>query len=412
MSDSCSPSAWSARWPLLAAIAAVCIGTVYGFAFFTPVVEGGRNQMSLLFGAMFWISVLVGILMLTMITRLFDAGWAPIIRRSWEFLLPALPIVILLGVAPLALNPSARHAVWEWTSATDHAIHAKSWFLNEPFFLGRIGFYVIVFGGLAWALRHWSFRQDGDRTAGHTHKLHAISAAGVPVAALTLTFLAFDCLMALSYHWFSTMYGVWFFTLSIRMALSVTVILTHVLSTHGWLKGMLNQAHRHVLGCLMLAFTVFWAYISFSQYFIIYNANIPEETFWYNIREIDAVTGEKSQWWWVSMFMVFGFFLLPFILLLFYRTKIIASRIVAVAGLIFVGGLVDLWWNAIPRKIHDQSEVGFHVNEFLVPQLGLDLLAVVGFGALVFAIFLRTARNAECIPIHDPRISESLEYHE
>lgn len=412
MSDSRSPSAWSARWPLFAGIAAACLAVVYYFAFATPVVEGARNQMSLLYGAMFWASVLVGVLMLTMITRLFDAGWAPIIRRSWEFLLPALPVVLLLGVAPLAFTPSLRHAVWEWTVASDHAAHAKSWFLNEPFFLGRVAFYIVALGGLAWALRRWSFRQDTDRTAGHTDTLHAVSAAGVPVAALTLTFLAFDCLMALSYHWFSTMYGVWFFALSIRLALAVTVILTHLLSTRGWLGGLLNQAHRHVLGCLMLAFTVFWAYISFSQYFIIYNANIPEETFWYNIREIDAVTGAKNQWWWVSMFMVFGFFLLPFVALLFYRTKIVASRLVAVASLILVGGLADLWFNAIPRKLHDASEVGFHVNEFLVPQLALDLLAVAGFGALVIAIFLRTARTAECIPIHDPRIRESIDYHE
>ena len=124
------------------------------------------------------------------------------------------------------------------------------------------------------------------------------------------------------------------------------------------------------------------------------------------------MTGAKTQWWWVSMFMVFGFFLLPFVALLFYRTKIVASRLVAVASLILVGGLADLWFNAIPRKLHDASEVGFHVNEFLVPQLALDLLAVAGFGALVIAIFLRTARTAECIPIHDPRIRESIDYHE
>jgi hypothetical protein len=412
MSDPRSPSAWSARWPLFAGLGAACLAVVYYFALGTPIEAGARNQLSLLYGAMFWISVLVGILMLTMLTRLFDAGWAPIIRRSWEFLLPALPLLILLGIAPLAFTPSLRHAVWEWTTAADHAAHAKSWFLNEPFFLGRIAFYLVAFAALTWALRRSSFRQDTDRTAGHTDTLHAVSAAGVPVAALTLTFLAFDCLMALSYHWFSTMYGVWFFSLSIRLALAVTVILTHVLATRGWLGGLLNQAHRHVLGCLMLAFTVFWAYISFSQYFIIYNANIPEETFWYNIREVDAATGAKNQWWWVSMFMVFGFFLLPFITLLFYRTKIVASRLVAVASLILVGGLADLWFNAIPRKIHDASAVGYHVPAFLVPQLGLDLLAVLGFGALVTAVFLRSAGTAECIPIHDPRIRESIDYHE
>jgi hypothetical protein len=219
--------------------------------------------------------------------------------------------------------------------------------------------------------------------------------------------------MALSYHWFSTMYGVWFFALSIRLALAVTVILTYKLSHGGWLDGLLNQAHRHVLGCLMLAFTVFWAYISFSQYFLIYTANIPEETFWYNIREIDAATGLKSEWWNVSMYLIFGFFLLPFLCLLFYRTKIVAGRLLAVAWLILVGGLVDLWFNALPRQVHDASKPeGFVVTPFLTPSLALDLVAILGFGGIVFALFLRGAAKQETIPVHDPRILESIHYHE
>ncbi|MFM7209954.1 MAG: hypothetical protein ACKOY8_09070 [Verrucomicrobiota bacterium] len=228
-----------------------------------------------------------------------------------------------------------------------------------------------------------------------------------------LTMLAFDCLMALSYHWFSTMYGVWFFALSIRLALAVTVLVTHFLSRGGWLDGILNQAHRHVLGCLCLAFTVFWAYISFSQYFLIYTANIPEETFWYNIRELDPVTGAKNQWWGVSMYLIFGFFVLPFLALLFYRTKIVAGRLATVAALILVGGLMDLWFNAVPRQITTQgTPEGFTVTPFLTSGLTLDLLAVVGFGALVAGIFLRGASRHETIPVHDPRILESIHYHE
>jgi hypothetical protein len=362
--------------------------------------------------------------MLTMITRVFDAGWAPVIRRTWELALPALPIVLLLSVVPMALIPKFRHLLWEWTNAehllpSGHAVghdpilQAKSWFLNESFFLARIAYYVVFFAVLVWALRRGSFAQDTDRTAGHTHRLHAISAAGIPLAAVSLTMLAFDCLMALSYHWFSTMYGVWFFALSIRLALAFTVIATYRLSNGGWLDGILNQAHRHVLGCLMLAFTVFWAYISFSQYFLIYTANIPEETYWYNIREFDPVTGAKNQWWGVSMYLIFGFFLLPFLSLLFYRTKIVAGRLLAVASIIFVGGLVDLWFNAVPRQINAAgAPEGFVVSPFLTAYLAVDVLAVLGFGALVVAVLLRAAGRHETIPVHDPRILESINYHE
>jgi hypothetical protein len=161
----------------------------------------------------------------------FDAGWAPIIRRSWEFMISALPVVLLLGVVPLAFVPDFRHLLWEWTDVShvlpsghevghDPILKAKSWFLNENFFLIRIFAYVVFFGVITWVLRNFSFKQDKDRSAKYTHTLHAVSAAGIPLSAVLLTMLAFDCLMALSYHWFSTMYGVWFFALSIRLALA------------------------------------------------------------------------------------------------------------------------------------------------------------------------------------------------
>jgi len=426
MSNS-SPHALTAHWKKFLAVGVVALAIVWFSACQGAGNHDYRQGLSVLVGSLFWISILIGMLMLTMITRVFDAGWAPLIRRNWEHLIIALPILLIIGVAPLAFNSTFRHLLWEWTDAThmlpsghavgaDPILQAKSWFLNENFFLARIALYVAIFGTLAVLLRRWSFAQDTDRTAGHTHRLHAVSAVGIPLGAITLTMLAFDCLMALSYHWFSTMYGVWFFALSIRLALAVTVILTYKLSNGGWLDGLLNQAHRHVLGCLMLAFTVFWAYISFSQYFLIYTANIPEETFWYNIREIDAATGFKSQWWGVSMFMIFGFFFLPFLSLLPYRTKIVPGRLLTVAWIIVAGALADLWFNALPRQM-TQTDLtnypeGFSVAPFLTSALFLDLLAIIGFGAVVIAIFLRSASRNEAIPVHDPRILESINYHE
>lgn len=421
------PHALTDHWKKFLVAGVVALAVVWCFAF-NGVSHGDYRQgLSVLVGAMFWISILIGMLMLTMITRVFDAGWAPLIRRNWEHMLIALPILIIIGIAPLAFIPASRHLLWEWTNAAhvlpsghtvgaDPILQAKSWFLNENFFLARIALYTVIFGVLAVLLRRWSFAQDTDRTARHTHRLHAVSAVGIPLSAITLTMLAFDFLMALSYHWFSTMYGVWFFALSIRLALAATVILTYKLSNGGWLDGLLNQAHRHVLGCLMLAFTVFWAYISFSQYFLIYTANIPEETFWYNIREIDAVTGLKSEWWGVSMYMIFGFFFLPFLSLLPYRTKIVPGRLLTVAWIIVAGALADLWFNALPRQITQAGLTkfpeGFSVAPFLTSSLFLDLLAIIGFGAVVIAIFLWGASKNETIPVHDPRILESINYHE
>jgi hypothetical protein len=422
MSD--SSSNLTSKWTTILGLGVIALVAAWALAFLGLGQHDHRPALSVLLGCLFWTSLLIGMLMLTMITRVFDAGWAPVIRRNWEFMIGALPVVLLLGVVPLAFLPDFRHLLWEWTDVKhilpsghevghDPILQAKSWFLNEKFFLVRISLYVVFFSVLTWAMRTWSFKQDTDRTASHTHTLHAFSAAGIPLGAVALTMLAFDCLMALSYHWFSTMYGVWFFSLSIRLALAATVILTYRLSNGGWLDGILNQAHRHVLGCLMLAFTVFWAYISFSQYFLIYTANIPEETYWYNIREFNPVTGLKSDWWGVSMYLIFGFFLLPFLALLFYRSKIVPGRLLTIAVIIFIGGIVDLLFNAVPRQILDKTAPeGFTVSPFLCGGLATDLLAIAGFGAIVIGLFLRSATKAETIPVHDPRILESINYHE
>jgi hypothetical protein len=113
------------------------------------------------------------------------------------------------------------------------------------------------------------------------------------------------------------------------------------------------------------------------------------------------------------MYLIFGFFFLPFLTLLFYRTKIVAGRLLAVAWVILVGGIVDLWFNAIPRQVYEKSAPeGFVVTPFLTSSLFLDLLAIVGFGGIVFALFLRGAARQETIPVHDPRILESINYHE
>ena len=175
--------------------------------------------------------------------------------------------------------------------------------------------------------------QDTDGDPKWSHMGMKISAAGIPAAAALLRFGAFDLFMSLEYQWFSTMYGVWYFASGMRSALAVTIIACFYLSSKNRpLNGLYKQAHQYDLACLSLAFTVFWAYISFSQYFLIYSANIPEETFWYVIREINPNTGEQSGWFWVSMGLIFGYFFFPFLYLLFYHNKINGPRLIFIVS--------------------------------------------------------------------------------
>lgn len=393
-----------------------------------------RPMYSLLIGSMFWFSVLIGMLFMIMMTRIFDANWAPIIRRQWEHFVGALPFVLLLGVCPL-LHPEVRKTVWEWMNPEamlpnghlvghDSVLAAKSWYLNEGFFWGRIGFYFLLLTVVPYAFRYLSYKQDKDPHFKYTDRAHSISVGTMLFVALGVTALAIEFSMSLSYHWFSTMYGVWFFTVCIRAALAVTVLICAKLACDGWLKGLYNRAHMHVLGSMMLAFTVFWAYISFSQYFIIYNANIPEETFWYNMREFvpHTLAGvqhladapyAKNQWWWVSMGTLFGYFFLPFFALLPYKTKVVPKLLCATAVWSLLGGLLDLYFNIVPRQIVTAgAPENYLVNPFLDTNMIFDASAIIGLGGVVMFVFLHSASKQQPIPIHDPRVLDSVNYHE
>ena len=242
-----------------------------------------------------------------------------------------------------------------------------------------------------------------------------ISAVGIPATALALTFGAFDLFMSLEYQWFSTMYGVWFFASGMRSALAVTILGCLYLRNSGALKGTYKQAHQYDLACLSLAFTVFWAYISFSQYFLIYSANIPEETFWYNIREINPNTGETSAWFWVSMGLIFGHFFFPFLYLLFYKNKINGPRIVFIALWILSFHLLDLYWNIIPgREIVPGAYVGYEARPVIGMHLFWGIASLIGVGCLCVRAVLKSLNSnvAEIIPVRDPRILDSINHHE
>lgn len=384
----------------------------------------GRVGQSWLIGFGFWMAMLVGMLFLTQLTYLFDAGWATLVRRQWENAFAALPWMALclvpVVILPFVLGHSG--AIWKWmdpsyelpgihhvTVEHDVLYTAKQAYLNVPFFIARLIGYFAVFCGLGYFLRKFSIQNDTNPTPNNYRACRKLSALGIFLTAFATTFMAFDLFMSLAYHWFSTMYGVWFFAAAMRAGLAGTVILCNFAACKGWLQGFYNKNHNYFLGCLCLAFTVFWAYISFSQYFLIYNANIPEETFWFNIRELN-VDGTKSTWWWVSMGLIFGHFLIPFIALLWYKTKVIPKRLIGICSWILLFTLLDMFWNILPKQKSADNVLGYDVVQF-IPN-GWDIAAIVGMGGIVIWATLRSAAKNQPIPLNDPRIKESLHAHQ
>lgn len=382
-----------------------------------------RLVMSWLLGYAAWFSMGIGILMLVMLFYVFGAGWPIIIRRQLEHALAAFPYLALLFI-PLLIIAWFHHknpgVLWVWinphailpsgeTVAQDVLYQSKAAYLNLPFFTARVVFYLLALCTLSYFLRKSSFKMDTDPQEKWYTMGVKVSAGGIPVLGLTLTFAAFDFFMSISYHWFSTMYGVWFFATSMRAGLAATLIICALMAKKaGPIHGMYNPYHRYQIACLCLAFTVFWAYIAFSQYFLIYNANVPEETFWYNMREL-LDNGQHSSWWWVGLSLVFGYFLLPFLYLLFYNNKLSDIRVIPLALWVLAFHIVDLYYNIVPNQIPADNALGYTVTQFSI--IVYDIAAYVGIGGICIWAFLKSMPKAEPIPIHDRFIKESLHWH-
>lgn len=378
-----------------------------------------RNvAFSYLIGVSYWTAIAIGMLMMIMIHHIFDASWSVVIRRQWEHGLASFKWLLVLFLPLLIVTIVKPGAVWPWTDL-NHVIHGTETVGQDPLYLKKsaflsvktlfgatVGFY-LIWWWLSARLRKASFTQDSDGDPKWTLMNRVTSAAGIPLTALTLTAAAIYWIKSLEYHWFSTMYGVWFFANCVRGALCIGIVIMVWLHRRGEYRGVLNSNHYHSIGQLMLAFVVFWAYVTFSQYFLIWNANVPEETFWYNIREMNQ-DGHTNQWWWVGLAILFGHFVIPFLFLLSYRYKVTPVIIRRIAYGVLATILLDLCYNVLPalRDGHDNPQ------PFLSLRLFWVATSVVGVGGVCVWAYLRSFSTAKLIPIRDPRIGESLTHHE
>lgn len=401
--------------PAPAAGPALMVGLAASAVTWLAAVVSGLHQVATawLVGLVFWTAMAIGMLLLILIHHIFDAMWSTVLRRQFEHAVAAFKWLALLFV-PLILASwlGARDIVWPWMNphhvlpngevvGTDMDWAKKAGFLN----LRAFTVWTVIFYGvwiwLAGRVRHASFSQDADGDPKWTLKNRWTAGLGIPLVGLSLTFAAIYWVKSLEYHWYSTMYGVWFFANCMRGAYSLGVLIMCWLLARGDYKGVIHSNHWHSIGQMMLAFTVFWGYVTFSQYFLIWNADVPEETFWYNIREY-------GDWWWIGMVLVFCHFLLPFLWLLSYRYKVTPHIIRRIAIWILSVIFIDMCWNILPAV----KDAAGHPIPFFSPELLWSVTATVGVGGICLWAYLRSFATAKLIPIRDPRIEESLVHHE
>ena len=355
--------------------------------------SGGVDFLfSYLVAFMFILSIGAGSLFLVIVHHLFDAGWSVPIRRTCENLSYSVFSILPVLFIPLAIGAKK---IYPWMSNNphaDHALHSK-----QPLFT-MAGFYIVSIICMAtwWflsnRLRHWSLKQDETGSAECTHKMRFLSYTGIFLFAFTLTFGAIMWMKALQHQWFSTMYGVHYFAGSVWLTLATVYVITMILDRQRVLSKVLHEHQYYFLGTLMFAFTVFYAYVTFSQYFIIWNANMPEETFYYVVRE-------KGTWFFVSLVIIFGHFFLPFLALLRIDIKSNFGLMVPIAIWVWLMHFVDMTWNVMPVRFTE----GFPI---LWGAIALGLVAFMA--GLLAMVFLKKFNSTPPFPIKDPRLIEAM----
>ncbi|HTN03156.1 quinol:cytochrome C oxidoreductase [Planctellipticum variicoloris] len=367
------------------------------------VVSGGMLRVTLayLLSLLFFLSLSLGGLFFVMIHHLTRSGWSVVVRRLAEFIACGVaPLgVLFLPIVVAVLMGSSIPFIWNDAQlvAGDPLLAGKASYLNAPFFAIRCVGYFAIWLLLSRRLLGMSLLQDGSGDPALTNKLEGLSAPGLILFALTITFAAFDWIMSLDPHWFSTIYGVYYFSGSVMSFMAVLGILSVGLQRQGLLRDAITVEHLHDIGKLMFGFMCFWAYVAMSQYLLIWYANIPEETVWFKARQ-------EHGWQYVSLILILGHFAIPFVGFVSRYAKRNASTLVFWSALLLVMQWVDLYWLIYPNFIDK--------GQFQSPPIPfVELAALVGVGGVWLGGILYFVGDKPLIPLKDPRLAESLAFH-
>jgi hypothetical protein len=357
--------------------------------------DRGQFFRSYLFGWLFWIGIAVGCLGLTLLNHLTGGLWGLVPRRLHEAAARTVPAMAVLFL-PVLLGLSS---LYTWArpelAAADEVIAKKALYLNVPFFVARAAVYLGLWTLLAHAVSRLSRLQDAGAEPGRAGRLRAISGVGLVALSGTTTFAAVDWGMSLNPHWYSTMYGVLFIVGWTLSALSFTIVLISRLGGEEPFTRALQPVTVHDLGKLLLAFTMLWGYVNFSQFLIIWSGNVSEETPFY-------VQRLQGGWGVAAVVLLVFHFALPFALLLSRPLKRNARALAGVAALMLLMQLLDLFWLIGPDLGgHGHGDVPLRAH-------WMDLAATVGLGGLWLFLFTRQARTAPVLPVGEPEVRALL----
>ncbi|MFT3711102.1 MAG: hypothetical protein QM817_26030 [Archangium sp.] len=391
------PSSFFAKLPMLGGILAVAgLGATLGSAFGE---HKGRAMFSYLFAFEAVLALGMGALGWLLIDHSVRSGWAVVIRRFIETIAGTLPVFALLWIP---IGVIGFHELYPWSHEVDDILEKKRWFLSSGFWYARAAIYLLVWAGLGWFLYSTSVKQDslGDKPEERerlVHLIRKVCAGGLFLYGLTLSFGAVDWMMSLSPHWYSTIYGVYYFAASMLAFFAFVTLVSMFAQSSGVLKTAITSEHFHDMGKFVFGYTIFWAYIAFSQFILIWYANLPEETEFYLMRL-------EGGWEYVSYALPILHFFVPFLFLISRHVKRNKSVLAIGAVWTLVMHCVDIYWLVMPNfGAHGGGEHEPH----LAPSY-LDFTALIGVFGVFLAVFGVLLNRNKVVAINDPRLPESL----
>ncbi len=403
----------------LLAVGVVLIGAAWA--------TGTHFYFSYLVGYMGMLAICLGALFFTMLQHITRAGWSVVVRRLAENIAGVLPFMLVLFI-PLLVGFGELYHHWAEPNAADGVLEGKNVWLNTTFFFVRVAIYFAIWIGLVWFFRGNSIKQDETGDPALSLKMARVAAPGLLLFALSLTFASFDWIMSLDPHWFSTIFGLTYFAGGFMGFAAFVILLARWLGAKGYLQGAITTEHFHDLGKFLFAFMVFWTYTNFSQYMLIWYANLPEETGWFLRRA-------ENGWGSIGTILVIGHFLFPFAFLLSRNVKRHPVGLSIGAIFLLVMHCFDMQFLILPEAggthagghggahaEHATSATGAHAADGAVARFThsfgdylhqidwADFGCFVGMMAIVAGLTLFNIRRTNLVPVRDPRLAESLHF--
>jgi len=371
------------------------LGVVLAVAgFFMSGPEGTeRFFQAYLVAYTFWMGVVLGSMALLMVQHLSGGVWGIVLRRPFEAAVRTLPYMAVLFI-PILFG---MHSLYHWTHAdavaNDPILQIKSLYLNVPFFYARQAFYFIVWGTMGYLLTSWSAEHDRTGDPKLLDKLGVVSGAGLVIYFFTVTFAMVDWTMSVNPHWFSTIWGMLYIGGQGLSAFAFGICVLVMLSQTAPLNRVLTSHHFHDLGKFLFAFLMLWAYLSFSQFLIIWAANLPEEIPHY-------INRWDNSYKYLSVFIIVGHFIVPYALLLSRDLKKNAGKLRFIATWILFARVADYYWHVAPELHKGGLSLGL-----------LDVAMPLALGGIFISLFVSNLGGRSLLPINDPALDKALHHH-